>query len=860
MQVIISHTNIDFDGFASLVAAQKLYPNARIVLPEKISIPVQHFLAIYRDSIKTYQSQQINWRHVRHIIMVDIASLDRVGSFASLIDPQKTEFTIYDHHCPDPTDIVSKGGQVELVGAAVTLLIEQIIKRKIDITSFEATLMAIGLYSDTGSFTYLGTTSRDLHACAYLFEKGANLSIVAKFVDRPLLDEQQRILNALLVNAKEYQVRGVEISVSWHSQKEYQGGMALLAEKMMGILGSQAVIIAVEMAKKVFLIGRSRSNRIDVLQVISQYGGGGHKKAASAIIKGGNSEAIIARVAETLDEIVRPATTAKEIMSHPVKIIAPETSIADAAKMMLRYGHTGFPVVENEKLVGIISRRDIEKAVHHQLGHAPVKGFMSKQVVTIDPEASFEEIQNIMIEHNVGRLLVIDDSRLLGIVSRTDVIACLHGSCELIGRRTVDSSTQLAERQNVNQVMIENIPREIYELLWQIGSLADQQECNIYMIGGIVRDLMMEKSNEDIDIVIEGDGIAFAELLAKRFGGTVRGHEKFGTATWKFGEHKIDITTARREYYEYPAALPTVERSTLKEDLFRRDFTLNAMAIQINSHAFGELIDYFHGRDDIQKKQIRVLYNLSFVEDPTRILRAVRFELRFGFQMDDQTVALVTNSLEQLTAVSTVRLAHEFKILFQEQHPVEAVERFATLGVWNRLLGEGNVDQIVFQQVRSLREIDRVHQLQAVWFVYLAIVFYRVDGWQQQLLAYALNKREQEIIRDFDKAFQAMDGICSDQPFSHFHYLMSDVRDEAVAFVLAIDHLHDHPIIAYLKKRAQMPTWITGKTLIDAGIKPGPEYKKLLFVLECAYLDGEVKNADQAIQWVKRFILEGFKQ
>ena len=888
MQVIVSHINLDFDGLASMLAAKKLYPKAKMVLPEKLSIPVQQFLAIYRDALELYAPKQIDWSSVTNVIMVDIANLERIGNFNKqllrddLLPRNDIQFTVYDHHQPNEVDIKTDFGNVELLGATVTMLIEEIRRQQLSISAFEATVMALGIYTDTGSFTYLGTTARDLKAASFLLEQGANLATVASFGDRPLLDEQQRILNALLLNVAEYHIQGIEILVSWHSQDEFQGGLAILARKLIDITGAHAAFIIVEMAKKVFIIGRSSTDRINVLPIITEYNGGGHTKAASATIKDGNLMSILEAVKGKLAEIVMPAVIARQMMTTPVKTIAPTTAIEDAAKIMLRYGHTGFPVIEGDRLVGIISRRDLDKATHHGLGHAPVKGFMSKDVVTIKLDTSLEEIQNIMIEHNVGRMPVvdgIDGQQLVGIVTRTDVVEFLHGKTaqqeneeapvdNIMGNNIIESNVNIIDK------MQQQIDAQLYQLLLQIGIKADQLGYSAYIIGGVVRDLIIGNKNEDIDVVVEGNGIEFARQLAEEYGGTVRGHEKFGTATWKLDricyqgqddcktDVKIDITTARREYYEYPAALPTVERSTLKEDLYRRDFTINAMAIRINSNQFGKLIDYFHGAKDITQKRIRVLYNLSFVEDPTRILRAVRFEQRFGFSMDDQTMELVYNSLDKISDVSEVRIANELRILFQEAHPVEAIERLKELGVWDYLITEGAVDIEVISMAKQIKKyFDKLgsnYNGKQRWICYLLSIFFSRDDWYDQILKFTLNNDDVEVLNHIQKLQENFQNILTaSDKLGELHGKLHSFRTEAVVFVLSKQaDAMDLKVIEYLKKRANIPVLITGNELKEMGIKPGPIYSTIMFDLQCAYLDEEVKNSQQVHNWVKSYILK----
>lgn len=656
MRMIISHVNTDFDALASMFAAKKLYPDAHIVITDKQNIAVRQFLNIYRETLPLIQDHEVDWEAVTEIILVDVASLSRAGDYVRKMDEKKIKITVYDHHPPHENDVQKDAGIIEPVGAAVTLLLEEIQQQKIEINPLEATLFGLGIYTDTGSFTYTNTTARDFRAASYLMEQGMNVEMIHRFSEETLLPEQQEILNHLFQQSTTHHVEGLEIVVSSYEQDTFQKGLATFTQKLLEITDADAVIAVVGMKKRVYVVGRASSERINLLPLLQKWKGGGHPQAGSATIKGGEQHVILDEVLAGLSSMIQPAITARDMMASPVKTIEPETSIEEAGKLMYRYGHSGFPVVKDEQLLGMITRRDLEKANHHGLGHAPVKAYMTTNVISIPPETTEEEIQRMIIERDIGRLPVVEHEKLIGIVSRTNVIHVLHDHVK----------NQLQEKQasmnHLQSRMKQQLPTEIYTLLTNIRDVAQRENVSAYLIGGIVRDIMLGRTNDDIDIVIEGDGVDFAKQLTSTYGGDVVVHESFGTATWTTTSGmEVDVTTSRLEFYERPAALPDVETSTLQEDLYRRDFTINAMALSLHPDSFGELIDPFRGQKDLQEKQITILHNLSFVEDPTRILRGVRFETRFGFTMDTQTENLALESMERMKDVSKHRIIEEMK-------------------------------------------------------------------------------------------------------------------------------------------------------------------------------------------------------
>src|SRR4030043_632956 len=229
---------------------------------------------------------------------------------------------------------------------------------------------------------------------------------------------------------------------------------------------------------------------------------------------------------------------------------------------------------------------------------------------------------------------------------------------------------------------------DIQNIFEAVSSAAMELKCRAYLVGGMVRDLLLGKQNFDIDIVVEGDGIIFARKLSEILSARIDSYEKFKTAVLvlKNGQH-IDIASARIEYYEKPAALPDVEMGSIKQDLARRDFTINTLAISLNKNDYGSILDFFGGRKDIAAKRIKVLHKLSLIEDPTRIFRAVRFEQRLGFKMDSQTEKLEVSAIEMniVSELLGIRIRDELISILNEEKPWGALRRLHELGALKKI-------------------------------------------------------------------------------------------------------------------------------------------------------------------------------
>ena len=238
--------------------------------------------------------------------------------------------------------------------------------------------------------------------------------------------------------------------------------------------------------------------------------------------------------------------------------------------------------------------------------------------------------------------------------------------------------------KNINGLLIQKLPENIIGLLGSAGRYAENMGFRAFVVGGLVRDLILNHENFDIDLVVEGEGIRFARELARKYSAHVRCYNKFGTAVLTLADgYKLDVATARTEIYEHPAALPRVWPGSIKEDMYRRDFTINTLAINLNPEHFGKLLDFFNARKDIKRKLIRVMHDLSFIDDPTRVFRAVRFEQRFGFKVVRSTERLIKDAvaINLFEKLAGYRISSELELVLQEKDPLPVLKRLEELGI-----------------------------------------------------------------------------------------------------------------------------------------------------------------------------------
>lgn len=869
MDVILGHVSVDFDALASMVAAKKLYPEAVMIFTGSVNRNVREFITLHGDVLDFMEPRALDTEAITRLIVVDNRIADRLGELRDITSRPGLEVFVYDHHPPADHDMTGIKDHSEIVGSTTTVLVKIIRSKGLPVTPFEATLFALGIHEDTGSLTYAGTTYEDGEALSYLMREGANLSVIMHFLGPPLTPNQHELMKKLFASLELYRVQGVLVAVARAKMDEYVEGASLIAGKLAELENLDVLFTLSEMHGRVVVVGISRLSQVDVDEVLSGLGGGGHAKAGAAVMKRLPLRKAEKKLLALLEEKVKPLVTAEEIMSGPVKTIGEDTPITEASRRMERTGHTAFPVVDEAgELVGIISRKDLDKAGHHGLGHAPVKGFMSRNLIAVEDEASLQEIQALMTENAIGRVPVVRDRKVVGIVTRKDIIRAMHGS-EYLRGFAPPGRVPGYSRAEILEMMQQSLPGDVQALLRVVSRVAEEGGYSVYLVGGVVRDLLLGFPNLDLDVVVEGDGIEFARLLSCELKGRMRSHRKFGTAVVILPTgRRIDVATARIEFYEYPAALPTVEVSSIRQDLYRRDFTINAMAIALAGAHFGELLDYFGGLRDLERRHVRILHNLSFVEDPTRIFRAVRFEQRYGFQLELQTEILARRAVEMeiVGKLTNARVRDELIDIFCEPCPLpfKAVERLQDLGALHTLHPDLKVSEDMRGRYGLLEKYgDEAWELLGEegkrWIPCLAAMLADLPQQEAEKWCHQMRFKRDDaktIMQCIGQVPEIIGTFTAEKPPpSGVVEFLDPLNDEALAYLYMLGGPKSRKmVVSYIKKWKDAAPDINGRDLADLGLKPSRAYARILAKIRADALDGKVKGREEELKLARKLV------
>ncbi|WP_290923081.1 CBS domain-containing protein [Halodesulfovibrio sp.] len=873
--LITGHANADFDCLAAIVAASKLYDNAVLVFPGSQEANLRNFFiesATYLFNFK--DAKEIDFTTVKTLVIVDTRQRGRITHVAPALENPDIEIHLYDHHPDSDDDLPAALSVVKPWGSATSIITLLIKEKGLTVTPEEATMLGLGIYEDTGSFSFNSTTEHDFAAAGWLKIKGMDINTISELTTRELTVEQVSILNSLLESATTHDINGIPVVIAETSVPHYVRDFALLAHKMIDMQEIKVLFAICRMSDRVQVVARSKIHSVNVGQICQSLGGGGHNFAASASVKSKPLSEVKDELFGLLYSSIHHEKTVREHMTAPAIFEYETVPMCKAESIMNRYGLKAIPLLEstaNPIVTGYLEYQTAVRACSHGLGSAPASTYMNRKFQTVKPDDDLYPVMEIIVGKRQRLVPVVIDTRLMGVITRTDLINTLVEEPSRVPDKLFADKTK---ERNVLHLLKERLPEHHFELLTMAGELGNRLNVAVYVVGGFVRDLLLGRKNLDLDLVVEGDGIAFAKKFAHRLGGRVRQHTKFKTAIIIYTnaageEERLDVATARLEYYEQPASLPTVELSSIKMDLYRRDFTINALAIQLSHDKFGKLIDFFGAQKDIRDKLIRVLHSLSFVEDPTRILRAIRFETRFEFAIGPQTTKLIKNALQLklITKLSGSRIFHELQSIFNEVSPYQSLVRmqdFSVLEAIHPALKLAPNKNIVLKEIEKVVEWYRMLYTEpspAPWIIYLLGLTSasKADVVEEVLERLNLAPKQHADFMELRETVNSVTNHVSRIPegaYSELYKTLAPIPLEGVLYIMArtkseMVKKHISHFLAYLRNTTLD---ITGSDLQLLGFTPGPVFGEVLRKTLFAKLDERVKTRQEQLDFAYRML------
>ena len=715
-----------------------------------------------------------------------------------------------------------------------------------------------------------------MRASAWLLDQGASLKVASDFLNHPLSSQQRQLYDKLFESAETHTFFGMTVIITHASVRGFVDEISTIAHKLRDLFDPTGLFVLVGLNEHVQLVARSTADELNVSIVASHFGGGGHSRAAAALIRDQTVEQVRQELIDILPNIAQPEKTVGEIMSRGPQLLAPTSTVAEAAERMRRSGHEGYPVVKGGDVIGLLTRRAVDRATAHGLEKMAISSIMNAGSHIVHPHDSVQHLQRVMIENDWGQVPVVnqESGEIVGIVTRTDLLKTL---ADFEGR---------TQEKNLVQELHSALSPAVLRLLRLVAQEAEGEGAALYIVGGFVRDLLLGAPSVDFDLVVEGNAIKLSQRLSDQYGGRISSHKRFGTAKWALelndpnllaelnvefiheGEvpSSLDFVSARTEFYRHPTALPSVERGSIKLDLHRRDFSINTLALRLDGRHYGELQDHWGGGKDLQDGLIRVLHSLSFVDDPTRMLRAVRLEQRLGFSIEPRTLELLQEALPLLDRVSGERIRNELDAIFKEERALQIMQRLEELGllsaIYPNLTWDDSIEK-AWSHVMSFSpplswQLDSLPSRKffyyGLWFFGLALVDVRKVCERLHFPAISLQN-----FLDSNQLGKELPSLCSKVSPSLVVEKLENLREQALLVVWL--GVHNQPdcqgvVENYLSHWRFVTPQTTGETLGEMGLSPSPLYSQILKALREAWLDGQVSSPEEE----NRLLLELVKR
>jgi tRNA nucleotidyltransferase (CCA-adding enzyme) len=831
----------DLDAFSSAYGLTLLYQNTYIILPNSFEHKVRKILNNFSHKLskKVLKKQELNFNQVEKIFVVDSQNIPKID--------KKIPIEVFDHH-PKKTNLKNKNVKIHLykTGSISTVIVEKIKKSKIKIDKDDATILSAGIYEDTGGFKFKGTTYRDIKAFMYLLKSGLDTTKLNQIVSDTFDLEDTEMLKEIIKNTEPLITDSQKVFISSVSKK-YTKDVAWLLKYVKPFEEADAYFLVVNQKSKKVIIGRSRDEKIDVGKILSEFDGGGHKFAASASITGFD---YLDLKNFLLLFLLRNQKSFLDILKNDLPVIESNIKLKEVKNSLKGYKYA--VVLEKGKYAGVLSDKVVNNAIKHKLEDENAITF-ANELITIPTDANFTQLLKTLSSYNSEIFPVVEKGYYKGVIYKKDFINFISGIPE---DRPIFQPISKPKMIDYSNRLKNFFPEKIFNLMKEIGEYADNMGYKAYIIGGVVRDIVMGRKSLDIDIIIEGSAVDLVKKFGKEKSLNFHIYTEFMTGNINLEDGiKLDFATARKEEYESPGSYPKVEKATLYEDLYRRDFTINTLAIDLTKSNFGKLIDYFNGLVDIREKRVRILHTLSFVEDPIRILRALRFAGRFNFKLEKKTQQLLKHAVEKdlLNFASTGRVNLELNLTFKEEQVFNILLLMDKYRVLYKLFSGLSIDHGKKELLIKLQDnflllekLIGINFPKSSNYLYILLTGFPIEISYNHLKKYHFEK-EAKYINDFYTAVYEISQ--TQEKFKIYKTTKSFNKDFLPALLTLLDEEKFKTVLDILEKEKN--PLIKGEDLIQIGLKPSKIFKEILEDTFIKYLENSLKNKEDALSYIK---------
>jgi len=860
VKIITTHLSADFDAFAAAVCATRLYPDHRVLFPGSHEAAVRRFISDTGMPFPELKLRRARRETIEHAVVVDTSTPARLGEVWDLIQRDQCPIDLIDHHVEERPDGITADTTIfRPVGATCTIIADLLAERGIEPTEEEASLLMMGIYEDTGGLSYRETTADDLRVVARLIELGGSLAWVRRWVLKGLQPDQLALLNRIVESAEQIPINDIPVSLAMVEVDHYHEEAAYVVHRWVETFELPVGIVMLVQPPNTNLILRARVQGLHLGGIAQRFGGGGHATAASARVADRMPVELREELLAALAEDLPPPATAIDVASRRIFSVETDDSVAESKERMNQLRLNAMPVRQSGgELTGMVTRQILDRALGHGMADRPVRTIMQPDLPLVPAGFGLGELRDLFLERSHRFVVVEEDGQPAGIVTRMELFRRLferqHAAGSVLDNRMAGARPM---SQSITRLLREQTAPWVQDLLRTAKAVADTVGIPVYLVGGMVRDLLLSRPNEDVDLVVEGSGIDFAHALAAYVDGRCHPHTPFLTAVVTLPDgHRVDVVSARTEFYKTPAALPEVENSLIRQDLYRRDFTINSLAVALHGDQHGKLVDFFGGRKDLHRREIRVLHSLSFIDDPTRAIRAVRYSRRLDFTIANDTRNLIATAVGEgvFDRLSGQRLRRELETLLAEDHPASAIGLIAELGllpaICEGLVWSEDIRAFLLELEGQLAwfELEQLGSNPEPWMLFLGGLALASGMEMPRQLVDRLQLTGDQRRRILDlpaNVAQVRDASSPKLSRSARVRSVEDRHAEVILLAMAGINLDARRRLADAAAAAvRILPAATGGQIVEAGVEPGPWIGQALKNTRDAIIDGEIDEVE----------------
>jgi len=870
MEVIACRSNADWDAIGSLIVARKLYPGAAIVAPPPQDTPAMREAGkVLLRNYKLRTPDGIDPADVRRLVLVATRRAEEVGDLRVCLENPTCEVHLYDNHSALPDDIQATLEVVRPLGACVTILAQLLLERDLKLLPDEATWALFGIIEQTGGLLFPTTTAADLQAAAALVHWGADLDAAAELRRRELGISQTLILHDLLQSLHRFQVGDREIVLAEANVPAETTDWPACVERLHRMRGGSVTLAFIAQDGNGFLAGHSRPGGVDLRPIAALFNGTGEPAAFNLPIRGMTIADAERKLRESLPRLARTTPAIRSLISGPAPTIETGASVMTVRELLRQTGLPALPIVDPEgRLLNLAESKAVELAIRHGMGEEPIERIVVDPTPAFSPEMELDEAFDIAVRSEQSLFPITDEGKVVGLLARADLFRETALAHRLRPRPAqAYGSTGSGGHENLAAALAKALPPAACGHLRRLGALAAERGQAAYLVGGIVRDLLLRRANLDIDVVVDGDAGELARIFAVQTGGEPTLHEEFHTATVRFDGIRIDLAMARRDQYEQAGARPRVFPASLRQDALRRDFTINTLLMDLSPARFGALDDFCGGLADLRQGCLRVLHGLSFLEDPPRLFRAVRFAGRFGFHLSAGTRNLFRRALEHKYAdrVEGARLWKEMELILNEADPTPILtmlfEENLAASLHPKLRPNPDWPRRIAKTGRTIQWSQSLPDLppwqsRPVWWGLLLHEFTPAEGREladRLQTDFAVIDGFQAVAAralELADALQKIDLQLPAEAAARLHSVSPETG--LLASVLSENETVREAVYRHYSQWRRVKTEITGDDLEKMGLEPGPLFKKILGDVLAARLNGQISTKRDELLLAKK--------